>query len=215
MKTRRATHGRAVENLEGLITADDPESVGATEGDGPVDGDATKTPITSARARFLRRVKWHELAIFVVLPLISLFIAGGAGYFKWQGESVREADLARVEATQVARDSTSALLSYEPDDVEQKLGAARQLLTGQFQGSYTSLINAVVIPSAKQQRITSAAAVPTVAAVSASAKHFVALAFVNQTVTIGNGPPRNTSSSVRVTLDKVGDRWLISSFEPV
>jgi Mce-associated membrane protein len=95
------------------------------------------------------------------------------------------------------------------------LGAARQLLTGQFLDAYTSLINDMVIPSAKQQKIASTAAVPAVATASASAKRVVALVFVNQTITIGNGAPSNTASSVRVTLDRVGDRWLISSFEPV
>ena len=116
---------------------------------------------------------------------------------------------------QVAHDSTVAMLSYGPDDVEEKLGAARQLLTGQFQDSYTALIDEVVIPNAKQQRIASTAAVQAVAAVSGSAKHVVALAFVNQTITFGNTAPTNTASSVRVTLDRVGDRWLISRFEPV
>jgi Mce-associated membrane protein len=106
-------------------------------------------------------------------------------------------------------------LSYQPDDVDQKLGAARQLLTGQFLDAYTSLINDLVIPSAKQQRIVSSAAVPAVATASASAKHVVALVFVNQTITIGNGAPTTSASSVRVTLDRVGDHWLISSFEPV
>ncbi len=41
------------------------------------------------------------------------------------------------------------------------------------------------------------------------------LVFVNQTVTVGNDAPTDTNSSVRVTLEKVGDRWLISEFDPV
>ena len=153
---------------------------------------------------------------FVGLPVMALFLAGGAGYFRWQDASLRDAETARAEATQVAHDSTVAMLSYGPDDVEEKLGAAaRQLLTGQFQDSYTALIDEVVIPNAKQQRIASTAEVRAVAAVSGNAKHVVALAFVNQTITFGNTAPTNTASSVRVTLDRVGDRWLISRFEPV
>jgi Mce-associated membrane protein len=50
---------------------------------------------------------------------------------------------------------------------------------------------------------------------SASADHAEVLAFVNQTITVGNDPPTDTASSVRVTLDKIGGRWLISAFEPV
>jgi Mce-associated membrane protein len=34
-------------------------------------------------------------------------------------------------------------------------------------------------------------------------------------VTVGTGAPTDTASSVKVTLDKIGDRWLISDFQPV
>ena len=50
---------------------------------------------------------------------------------------------------------------------------------------------------------------------SASADHAEVLVFVNQTITVGNDPPTDTPSSVRVTLDKIGGRWLISQFDPV
>jgi Mce-associated membrane protein len=43
----------------------------------------------------------------------------------------------------------------------------------------------------------------------------VVLLFVNQTVNMGSNAPTNTDSSVRVTLDKIGGRWLISGFDPV
>jgi Mce-associated membrane protein len=51
--------------------------------------------------------------------------------------------------------------------------------------------------------------------VSADPRHAVVLVFVNQTVVVGQTAPTDTASSVRVTLDKVGDRWLISKFDPV
>jgi Mce-associated membrane protein len=55
-----------------------------------------------------------------------------------------------------------------------------------------------------------------VGAVSATQNHaVVVLVFVNQTIIIGTDPPGNTASSVKVTLDKIGTRWLDSGFEPV
>lgn len=212
MKTWRATRGGVPsEHPEGDESTKSPAAVRDEEF--PTTEATAATPTSTVR--LLRSVRWSGLTAFVVLPVIALFLAGGAGYFKWQDASTRDAYTARVEATRVAHDSTIALLSYESDDVDQKLGAARQLLTGHFQDSYTSLINDVVIPSAKRQRIASTAVVPAIAAVSGSAKHVVTLAFVDQTITFGNDAPTNTASSVRVTLDRVGDRWLISSFEPV
>jgi Mce-associated membrane protein len=129
--------------------------------------------------------------------------------------SVRNSDVARVEAMQAAKDSTIAMLSYKPDSVEQQLNAARGLLTGDFRDSYTSLINDVVIPGAKQKQISAVATVPAIASVSADPHHAVVLVFVNQTVVVGQDAPTDTASSVRVTLEKSGESWLISKFDPV
>jgi Mce-associated membrane protein len=107
------------------------------------------------------------------------------------------------------------MLSYQPDTVDKQLDAARDLLTGPFRSSYASLTNDVVIPGAKQRRISAVASVPAVASVTANPNHAVALVFVNQTVTVGADAPTDTASTVRVTMDKVGNRWLISGFDPV
>ncbi|PRC52010.1 hypothetical protein C6A85_61100, partial [Mycobacterium sp. ITM-2017-0098] len=85
-------------------------------------------------------------------------------------------------SVQAARDGTIALLSYRPESVEQQLGAARELLTGEFRDSYTSLTNDVVIPGAKEKQIAAIASVPAAASVSATPEEAVVLLFVNQTV---------------------------------
>jgi hypothetical protein len=93
--------------------------------------------------------------------------------------------------------------------------AAKALLTGTFRDSYTSLTKDVVIPGAKQKQISAAASVPAAASVSAGPHHAVVLVFINQRVTVGTGAPTDTASAVRMTLDKISDRWLISDFQPV
>jgi Mce-associated membrane protein len=162
-----------------------------------------------------RSIQWARVFAFGVLPAVALLLALGAGYLKWMDNSVRDSQTARIESTQAAKDSTIALLSYKPDTVEQQLNGARDLLTGDFRDQYTSLIHDVVIPGAKQKQISAVATVPAIASVSAKPNHAVVLVFVNQTVVIGQDAPTDTASSVRVTLDKVGDRWLISKFDPV
>jgi Mce-associated membrane protein len=77
------------------------------------------------------------------------------------------------------------------------------------------LVHDVVIPGAKQKQVSAVATVPAAASVTAGPNHAVVLVFVNQTVTIGKDAPTSTASSIRVTLDKVDDRWLISQFEPI
>jgi Mce-associated membrane protein len=161
------------------------------------------------------RSRWSAVFAFGVLPCVAVLLGAVAGFLRWQDSSVRAAETARAQSLTTARESTVALLSYDPRNVEQKLGAARDLLTGQFRDSYTSLTHDVVIPGAKEKQITATATVPAVASVSATPSHAVALVFVNQAVVTGTGAPTETASSVRVTMDKVGERWLISGFDPV
>lgn len=175
--------------------------------------ESSDEPATAATAE--KGIAWSRVIAFIVLPALALVLAAGAGYLKWRDNSIRNSEIAAVTSVQAARDGTIALLSYRPESVEQQLGAARDLLTGEFRDSYTSLTNDVVIPGAKEKQISAIASVPAAASVSATPEEAVVLLFVNQTVTVGPDAPTDTASSVRVTLEKDGDRWLISKFDPV
>jgi Mce-associated membrane protein len=194
------------EKSDGTTVSDEVE---ADESDGhDVETAATRGPAA-------RRTDWAKVVAYGLLPALALMLALAAGYLKYVDNSVRDAAVARVESMQAAKDITVAMLSYQPETVDAQLNSARDLLTGSFKGSYTSLINDVVIPGAKQQQISAVATVPRAASVSADPNHAVVLVFVNQTVVVGTEAPTNTASSVRVTLDKQGDKWLISEFQPV
>ncbi|OBI91959.1 hypothetical protein [Mycobacterium asiaticum] len=163
-----------------------------------------------------KQINWSRVFAFGVLPALALLLALTAGYFKWVAVSGTEAASARTESMRVASEDAVALLSYSPDSAEKDLGAARDRLTGEFKDSYTELTRKVVIPGAKEKRISAIAKVNAAASVSASASHAVVLLFVNQTVTIGDGgTPTDTQPVVRVVLKKVDGRWLVSHFDPV
>jgi Mce-associated membrane protein len=162
-----------------------------------------------------RQIKLSRVLAFGVLPVLAVVIAAAAGYLKWQDAWVRGSGVAGIESLAAAKDSTAALLSYQPDTVDKDLGAARDRLTGTFKDSYTQLIHDVVIPGSKKQHISAVATVPAAASVSATPQHAVVLVFVDQMATVGNDAPAETASTVRVTMDKVGGRWLISLFDPV
>lgn len=162
-----------------------------------------------------RRHRWTRVLVYGLVPAILIMLGGAAGYLKFVDGSARESQLDAVQAVQAASDGTIAMLSYKPDTVEKDLGAARDRLTGSFRDSYTSLINDVVIPGAKQKQVTSVATIAAASSVSATANHAVVLVFVNQTITMGGDPPSDTASSVRVTMDKTSDGWMITQFEPV
>jgi Mce-associated membrane protein len=166
--------------------------------------------VSSQRGR-----RWGRVLAFGVLPAIVLVLGLAVGYLEWLESGLRDAQLARPESVRTATESTIAMLSYKSDTVDKDLTAARDRLTGTFRDAYTKLTRDVVIPGSKQQEISALATVPAAASVSATQNRAVVLVFVDQTTTVGNEPPTNTASSVRVTLDRVHDRWLISDFTPV
>ena len=158
---------------------------------------------------------WRRLLAFVLLPALVVLLGAVAGFLKFQSESPRADQVDAAESVAAARDTTAAILSYNAGTVDKELNAARERLTGSFLDAYTKLVNDVVIPGSRDKKISAVAQVPAAASVSATSNHAVALVFVNQTTTIGNGAPTNSTSSVRVTLDKVRGRWLVSGFDPV
>jgi Mce-associated membrane protein len=208
---RWLTSRRAGDPSETDSVEETPAEPEATEAAAEVDGSDHDEQLTGSS----RRVRWSRPIVYVVLPALALLLASAAGFLKWQDGSARDAGVARAESVRAATDSTIALLSYKPDMVEKDLDAARGRLTGTFLNAYTSLTHDVVIPGAKQKQISAVATVPAAASTLATENHAVVLLFVNQTVIIGQDAPTNTASSVRVTLDKVGGRWLISQFDPV
>jgi Mce-associated membrane protein len=159
------------------------------------------------------RVNWSRVLVYGLLPGLALLLAMAAGFLKWKDTSIRDADLARSQSIVAARDSAIALLSFRSDTIESEVEAARERLTGGFLETYTQVTREVLIPNAKERHVSAAASVPAVASVSATGNHAVVLVFVDQMVKVGNFPPADSSESVRVTLDKIGDRWLVSDFD--
>jgi Mce-associated membrane protein len=196
------------ENITGDADIDEPTNVIA-EPTADTENGTRQTPAPFTRNGWLRPLTLG------VLPAVIVLLSVGAGLLAWQDRSHRAVETARLESVQAASDATVAILSYKPDTVEQDLRKASDRLTGSFLESFTDLVNTVVIPGAREKKISAAAQVSAAASVSATADRAVVLVFVNQAVTVEGGAPSGTASSVRVTLDKVDDRWLVSAFDPV
>lgn len=160
------------------------------------------------------RFSWGRLLV-AALPVVALILALGVGYLKWLDGTARESRVAAEQSIRAASDSTIAILSYKPETVDQELKAAAERLAEPFRAQYTQLVNDVVAPGAKQQHISAVATVPAAASVWATGKQAVVLVFVDQTTTIGTDAPTQSTSSVRVSLEKVDGRWLITQFDPV
>jgi Mce-associated membrane protein len=162
-----------------------------------------------------RSHRFQRIAVFAVLPLIAVCLAAAAGALKWKSTSLADDRTAAIQSVQAATDITIKMLSYKPDSVDRDLGQARDGLTGSFRDSYTSLTKEVVIPGAKQKQISAVATVPAASSVSATANRAVVMLFIDQSIIVGNDPPSATASTVKVTLEKQNERWLISGFDPI
>lgn len=162
-----------------------------------------------------KRPRLRSALAFGLLPGLAMLLAGGVGYLKWQKTTDSEIRTAQVESVQAASESTAKILSYSPDTVDRELQAARDRLTGTFRDAYTQLTHDVVIPGSKEKKISAVATVPAAASISASPNRAVVMVFVNQSITVGNDAPSTTASTVRVTMDRRDNHWLISDFTPI
>jgi Mce-associated membrane protein len=140
-------------------------------------------------------------------PVLALLAIVAGAWLFWDAQVRRGAEQAGAQALLSARESIPAILSYQSATAEKDLPAAAQdRLTGKFLADYTQLITTVVVPEAKQKGVSASAQVPAAAVVSA---------YVNQSLTVGTAAPTQARSSVRVTMDNVDGRWLISGFDPI
>jgi Mce-associated membrane protein len=201
--------GDAHDTSETDDVAESPEASAGAEGAETEDAKDVDVPARK------RTIVWSRVLVFGVLPVLAMLLAAAVGFLKWHDAWTHSAVVAGTESVAAAKESTVAILSYQPDSVEKDLGAARDRLTGKFRDSYTDLVHDVVIPGAKKDHVSAIATVPAAASVSATPNHAVVLVYVSQTVTVGNDAPTDTASTVRVAMDKVGNRWLISSFDPI
>ena len=201
------------DSIEATATGDE-ETVDAEAKDSATTAVHEEAAESEAK-RDRRPIVSSRVVAYGVLPGLALLLAVAAGYFLWTDRSGNDDALTRTESVRVASEDAVALLSYKGASAEKDLNAARDRLTGDFKDAYTDLIRRVVIPGAKEKQISAVVKVSAVASVSAAANHAVVLLFANQTVTIGQGAPTDTQPVIRVTLDKVNGRWLVSHFDPV
>lgn len=204
---------------EGVKTDDQIEEVGEVERDTDAeDREAAEADTEDGKPRppgHAGGIRWSRVVAYGVLPAAALLLALGAGYAKWLAATLHFDPGAGAQAVEAGTNGAIAMLSYQYDTADEDLLAASDWLTGEFKDAYTTLVTDVVIPGAQEQQISAVSSVPAAAPVSVTDNAAVVVVFVNQTTTVGNNPPTDLASTVRVTLDKVDDRWLISKFEPI
>ena len=153
------------------------------------------------------------LALCVVAAAFAVFF----GIDRPSSSSVPDSSLtgpAARAATAAARQATSQVLSYSYKSIASDIRQAEADATGLFLRQYRSTASRL-LTEARQEKAIVQARVGQSGVVSAGPGNVVVLLYVDQaTVRQPGGPSSNTTridqSRVRVTMTKVGSRWLIS-----
>ena len=72
------------------------------------------------------------MVAYGVLPALALLLAMGAGFLKWQDNSVRSSQIARIESVQAAKDSTIEDAVVQARHRRKQLNAARDSADRRF-----------------------------------------------------------------------------------
>jgi Mce-associated membrane protein len=149
------------------------------------------------------------------LVVAAMGLATGLFYFRYRPDQQTD-DAAAHEAIRAASDGAVALLSYSPEGLNRDFATAKSRLTGDFLAYYNQFTENIVAPAAQQRQITTTASMVRAALSELRPNSAVVLVFIDQNTASKDRPePVMTASSVRVTLSKVKDSWLIADFSPV
>ena len=150
-------------------------------------------------------------ALLAVLCLAALTAVAVLG---WQRHSRDVEEQARKDAVSAARVAAGDILGYDYRSVEASIARARASTTGAFRKEYDETAK-TLLPQSKQVKAIVQATVGSSAVMSASKNRVVVLLFVDQ-ATVKQVPGEKTpttridQSRVRVTMTRVGGRWLVS-----
>ncbi len=158
----------------------------------------------------------HLVATVAVGLVLASAIAAASVYW-WVYRPDRLTDAAaREQVVGAAKEGTEALLTYSPENLDADLANAKSHLTGDFLSYYTDFTDKVVAPASRDKGVKTEANVARAAVSQIRPDRADVLVFVNQVTTSKERPtPALSTSSVMVTLERSGDQWLISGFNPV
>lgn len=197
-----------------VADGDEPDATG-TEPDA-IDKKAPTKPKRAVFGRMRDGARSHWVAVILAVALIA-----AAGLTAWMFLTMYRPDRAINDASaqsaiSAASEGTTALLSYSPESLDKDFATAKSKLTGSFLSYYTQFTEQIVAPAAKQKAVKTQASVVRAALSEMHPDSAVVLVFINQTTESKDRPDGSfINSAVRVTLQKVNNGWLISSFDPV
>ncbi|WP_067670204.1 h domain protein [Nocardia miyunensis] len=160
----------------------------------------------------------NNLRAILIVCAAVLFVAAGVlgGFTGFKYWSDNQAEQARAQSVQTARNTVQAMFSYDFHTVDTELPKVGPSLTPGFRSDYLKLVDGVIAKGAKEKQLTVHANTTAAGIVSADRSHATVLLYLNQVTTSKDSPQGMvTPSRVRVTLDKDDGHWLVSGVTPI
>lgn len=151
--------------------------------------------------------------LLLALGALAAVLLLGTGVLAWVVREQRAAEQARDEALEAARLAAVEVLSYDHRRIEEDIEEARRLGTGEFLEQYESATEGLV-EQAEAGQVVVRTTVQGASVQEATPERVEVLLFVDQTTTrSGLEEPRVEQNRVRLTLDDVDGRWLVSGLD--
>ena len=179
--------------------------------DGPSDADAERLRRQIARLRWIPAIVAGTVA--AVLVVLCVWQSHGVWWGKSQGGNRSQV---RQEVLAAAKPCVAAIVSYDYRKLAASEKAGRACITGTFKNDYTKAMETTVKTLAPQTKTVQVFQIAKagIERVSADGKQWVILLYGQQQVTnssTAKDKPRLDILNVEATLNKVGNKWLVSS----
>ena len=170
-----------------------------------------------ALRRRLDRLRWIPAGVLgaavVVLAVLCVLLGNGV----WRG--TKSASYVRGQVLAAAKTCTATVSSYDYRKLAQSKKDGRACATGKFKADYTTAMDTIIAKEAPKTKTTQTLQVAKagIEQVSSDGNQWTLLIYgqhtVTNTTTETTNTPRLDKLSVRVTMDKVGGKWLIAKID--
>jgi Mce-associated membrane protein len=194
------------------VTIDDDSKIGDVTA--PSDAEPAYRRRISVRLRWIRRcLSWWRPILLTLLVVASTAVAAGLFAVEYRPDQQTD-NAAAQQVINAASEGAVALLSYSSDSLSRDFTNAKSRLTDDYLVYYKRFTEQIVAPAAQRGQLTTRARVVRAAVSELHPDSAVVLVFVDQKTSSKDKPaPVQTGTSVRVTLTRVDDSWLIAKFE--
>ncbi|PZS34113.1 MAG: hypothetical protein DLM58_06295 [Pseudonocardiales bacterium] len=170
----------------------------------------------ASRRRRREWLRWLPAGVLAVAALVLAVLCVALGSGVWY--ATKSSDEVRGEVLAAAKTCTGKVSSYDYRKLAEAKKDGLSCATGQFKKDYAKAMDTIIAKEAPVTKTTQSVQVAKagIEQVSSDGKQWTVLIYGQHTVTntkTGLKTPRLDKLSVRATMDKVGNKWLISKID--